>query len=166
MDIKKVGMALIVCLLFAGIATATIETAITPETDTSNKPTEDAIIKIETDDETVLINEYGLKGSIDDDFTVQDVKNYENKTISFRLYKENLFNGTETNSTNLFKCVEFDSKLGECLREEPKTVAELNAEKKALIEEKIAIIAEITRTRNTQTPPTAVVGTGNITKEK
>ena len=43
MEYKKIGMVLIVCLLFAGVATA-IGTVIIPDNDVSNKPTPNATV--------------------------------------------------------------------------------------------------------------------------
>ena len=75
-----------------------------------------------------------------------------------------MFERAEAGSISLFNCLDFNVDSGECLREEPKTVAELNVEKKQLIETYIASLAETTRARENIT--TAVVGKGTITKEK
>jgi len=163
MDWKSLALGFAVCLLFATTAVA-IGEAISPGDDPTNKPTANAIVAISNDDETVLVNKYSLEGNIDDDFTVQDIKDYENRTISFKLYRKDLFNGAETSSTSLYICTDTDATTGECLAERIKTEKELDTEKKALIEAKIASIANITRERNAVIS-TAVIGTGTVTKE-
>ena len=165
MDWKKIAVVWIFALIVSAMAGFGIAGAIDAGNDTTANPTPNTAIELAKEDSDAIKEWYAIE-SVGDSLFVEDVKNYEEGSITFVLYKEGLFNGAETGSTSLFKCVDVNAESGECLRETEKTTAELDEEKKKLVEAKISSVAETAKTRLAGSK-TAVVGKGEITvKEK